>query len=132
MAQTLTSLLFHIVFSTKDRVDMIPAELETKLYAYVGGIVDNPNGSLLAAGGTANHVHLLVSHSKSAALCDTMEGLKKDSSKWIKTQGAGLRGFQWQAGYGAFSIGQSNVPALKRYIADRRRTIEKCHFKRNC
>jgi putative transposase len=117
VAQTFTSLLFHVVFSTKDRLDLIPAELEPKLYAYFGGIVENQGGRLLAAGGTANHVHLLISHSKSLALVDTMEGLKKNSSKWIKTQDARLIRFHWQAGYAAFSIGQSSVGALKRYLA---------------
>ncbi len=117
MAQTFTSLLMHVVFSTKDRADLIPAPLESKLYAYLGGITQNQSGRLLAAGGTANHVHLLVSHSKTVSLADYMENLKKDSSKWIKTQDPRCRTFRWQDGYGAFTIGQSNVAALKRYIA---------------
>jgi putative transposase len=118
----------HIVFSTKDRVDLIPAALEPKLCAYLGGITDNLGGRLLAAGGTENHVHLLVSQSKTLALADYMENLKKDSSKWIKTQDARCRAFRWQDGYGAFTIGQSNVAALKRYIATQKEHHRKVSF----
>ena len=68
MAQTLTSLLVHIVFSTKHRADLITPEIEPELYAYLGGIAANNQALLLAAGGTANHVHLLISQSKNVAL----------------------------------------------------------------
>lgn len=117
MAQTLTSLLVHVIFSTKNRADLIPPEIEPKLHAYLGGIAKGKGCVALGIGGTANHVHLLVSMSKNLALSDLMEDLKKDSSKWIKTQAAGLGDFYWQEGYGAFSIGQSGVGDLKDYIA---------------
>ena len=61
MAQTLTSLLVHIVFSTKHRADLITPEIEPKLFAYIGGILNNEKSVLLASGGTMNHIHLLVS-----------------------------------------------------------------------
>lgn len=128
MAQTFTSLLLHIVFSTKDREDLIPAALEPQLYAYMGGIVKRQGGCLMSAGGTANHVHLLVSHSKSIAVSTSLEDLKKDSSKWIKTKDARLHSFFWQTGYGAFSIGQSAVPKLKRYIANQKEHHKKVSF----
>ena len=128
MAQTFTSLLFHLVFSTKDRADIIPAAVEPRLYAYLGGITKNQGGCLLAAGGTANHVHLLVSHSKTIAIADYMEILKKDSSKWIKTQDPRCKAFRWQDGYGAFTIGQSSVAALKRYIAVQKEHHRKVSF----
>lgn len=70
MAQTLVSLLVHIIFSTKHRADFITPEIEPDLYAYLGGIARQHQASLLAAGGTANHVHLLVSQSKNMALSD--------------------------------------------------------------
>jgi REP element-mobilizing transposase RayT len=72
---------------------------------------------LLTIGGTANHVHLLVSLSKNVALSGLVMNVKKDSSKWIKTKGVGFRDFHWQDGYGAFTVGESQVAALSKYIA---------------
>jgi putative transposase len=117
MAQTLVSLLVHLVFSTKNRADVITPEVEPDLFAYLSGTINQLDSRCLASGGTANHVHLLVSLSKNHALSWAVGEIKKASSKWIKTKGAGFRQFGWQDGYGAFSIGQSNVTALKRYIA---------------
>jgi REP element-mobilizing transposase RayT len=70
----------------------------------------------LKIGGTANHLYLLVSQSKNVALAFLLEELKKTSSKWIKRQDLSFRSFRWQDGYAAFTIGQSNIPALTRYI----------------
>jgi len=117
MAQTPVSLLVHLVFSTKHRADLITPEVEADLYAYMAATLKNHDARCLAAGGTPNHVHLLVSLSKNSALAAVVAELKKSSSKWIKTKGQGFRDFGWQDGYGAFSIGQSNVAALVRYIA---------------
>jgi putative transposase len=113
MAQTLVCLRVHVVFATKDRRPMITPEVESELYAYLGGTMKNLDSHCLAAGGTANHVHLLISQSKNMALSRLMEEIKKSSSKWIKTKGATLRTFGWQDGYGAFTIGQSQVEALQ-------------------
>ena len=116
MAQTLTRLLVHVVFSTKERRNLIIPAVEPHLHAYLGGICRNRESPALAIGGTENHVHLLLSLSKRIALSDLMMTLKKDSSKWIKTRGDAFRDFHWQDGYGAFSIGQSQVRALTDYI----------------
>ena len=86
MAQTLTSLLVHIVFSTKDRQDLIDTNIEPRLYSYLGGIARKMESRLLDAGGTANHVYLLISQSKKIALATLLEELKKSSSIWIKQQ----------------------------------------------
>ena len=117
MAQTLVSLLVHVVFSTKNREPIITPEIEPELFAYIGGILKNNESRLLDAGGTADHVHLLISQSKNIALSSLMKDVKKDSSLWIKTKGRAFRNFHWQDGYGGFSIGRSNVDELKRYIA---------------
>ena len=129
MSQTLVSLLVHLVFSTKNRVDFITPDIELDLFAYFSGTLNHHESRCLAAGGTANHVHLLVSMSKNIALSALVGELKKSSSKWIKTKGERFGEFGWQDGYGAFSIGESSVTALKRYIArqkehHRRRTFE--------
>ena len=120
MAQTLVSLLLHVVFSTKNRTDLITPEIEPELFAYMGGILRNNQSRLLDAGGTANHVHLLISQSKNLALSALLKDVKKDSSKWIKTKDRKFKDFHWQDGYAGFSIGQSNAPALKRYIAQQK------------
>jgi REP element-mobilizing transposase RayT len=117
MAQTLTRLLVHAIFSTKNRANLIKPEIEPELYAYMGGICRNAGSPLLAAGGTANHVHLLISLAKTQCVGELMMAVKKDSSKWIKTKAAYFTGFQWQEGYGAFTIGESQVDDLKVYIS---------------
>jgi putative transposase len=117
MAQTLVSLLVHVVFSTKYRADLITPEIEPDLYAWLGGIARKRESRLLAAGGTANHVHLLLSPSKNIALSPLIAELKKGSSVWIKTQGREFADFHWQDGYGGFSVGQSQIPALRSYFA---------------
>lgn len=115
MAQTLTRLLVHIIFTTRLREDLIPEDFEPDLHAYIGGTCRGHGSVLLDAGGTANHIHLLVSLAKTGAVSDLLMQVKKDSTKWLK--GRGVRGFQWQEGYGAFSVGASQLPALRRYFA---------------
>ena len=128
MAQTLTSLLVHIVFSTKHRADLITPEIEPKLFAYIGGILNNEKSVLLASGGTMNHIHLLVSQSKTMALSDLVKDVKQGSSKWIKTQGREFASFHWQDGYGAFTIGKSQVETLRGYLAKQKVHHQKQSF----
>ena len=120
MAQTLVSLLVHVIFSTKNRQSLITPEIEPELFAYLGGILNNNQSRLIDAGGTTDHVHLLISQSKNVALSALMKDLKKDSSLWIKTKGAAFRDFHWQDGYGAFSISKADLPGLKKYLANQR------------
>ena len=120
MAQTLTRILVHVVFSTKERRNLIIPAVEHELHAYLGGICRNRESPALAIGGTENHVHLLISLSKNIALSELMMLLKRDSSKWIKTNGNAFRDFHWQDGYGAFSIGESQVRAVTDYIREQR------------
>jgi REP element-mobilizing transposase RayT len=129
MATTFTRLLVHIVFSTKNRAPLITPEVEEGLYAYMKGIAKNHASPVLEINGTSDHVHLLVSLSKRIAVADLLENLKKDSSLWIKTQGPQYKGFYWQEGYGAFTIGESAVTALKRYIANQKQHHRKVTFK---
>ena len=128
MAQTLVSLLVHVIFSTKNREPFISPRLEPELFAYIGGILKNQNSRLLDAGGTADHVHLLISQSKNVSLSSLMKDLKKDSSFWIKTKGRQFDNFHWQDGYGAFSIGHSQIAALKKYISQQKEHHRKRTF----
>jgi putative transposase len=128
MAQTLVSLLVHVVFSTKHREDFITPEIEDDLYAYLGGVARKHQSRLLAAGGTANHVHLLISQSKNVALSRLIAELKKASSVWLKTKGREFTNFHWQDGYGGFSIGESQIPALRSYFANQKQHHQKKTF----
>ncbi len=120
MAQTLVSLYVHIVFSTKNRVDMIQTDIEEELWAYIGGILKNNKSKLLASNGTQNHIHLLISLGKTIALSELVGDIKRDSSKWIKTFGEHYQNFQWQDGYGAFSVGYTQIADVKTYIANQK------------
>ncbi len=115
MAQTFVALYVHIIFSTKDRRALIETEIEPELFAYMGGIVKNNRPRLIAANGTTDHVHLLVSLHKNFNLPELIGDIKRDSSKWLKTKGCRL--FQWQDGYGAFSVGHTQIEDVKKYIA---------------
>lgn len=116
MPQSLANLLVHIIFSTKHRANLIAPEIESELYAYIGGIIANNKSKLLAAGGTENHVHLLISLSKTIALSELIGDIKRNSSRRIKTKNPKFANFEWQDGYGAFSIGQSQIEMIKNYI----------------
>lgn len=117
MAQTLVNILVHVIFSTKQRRHLIKMEIQPSLHAYLAGTLKNLDSPCVAIGGTSNHVHVLMALSKKAGLSEVVGELKKSSSKWIKTKGPAYAHFAWQEGYGAFSIGQSQVAVLKRYIA---------------
>ena len=129
MAQTLVSLMVHVIFSTKNREAFVTPEIEPELFAYMGGILKNHESRLLDAGGTPDHVHLLVSQSKNVSLSSLLKDVKKDSSSWIKTKGSQFRNFHWQDGYGAFSIGKSDIHGLKKYIAGQKEHHRKRTFK---
>ena len=116
------------MFSTKNRLSMITPNVESELYAYMGGVMKNLDSRCLAAGGTENHVHLLISQSKNIALSKLMEEIKKSSSKWIKTKDPALKTFAWQEGYGSFSIGQSQVEPVQQYIARQKERHKKETF----
>lgn len=128
MAQTLFSSYFHIVFSTKNRFGFIDREIEDELYAYIVGTVRSYDGRLLKAGGTSNHIHLMVSTSKNYLIPDVIGNIKRDSSKWIKTKGRMLSKFAWQDGYSAFSIGYTQLSAVKKYIGNQKEHHKKKLF----
>jgi putative transposase len=126
MPQSLIKILVHVVFSTKDHVDLIPLELEDELYKYIHGIVENNLAKLLIAGGIANHIHLLISIGKND-VPDLIGDIKRSTSTWMKKKG--VRKFYWQKGYGAFSIGQSKVAVVSRYIRDQKEHHQKQDYK---
>ena len=101
--------------STKYREPLVTAQVEPGLHSYMAGILRKKRCPALTIGGTPDHVHVLFLLARTISVSEVVEDLKKDSSRWIKTQGASFGAFSWQEGYGAFSIGQSGVEA-RRYI----------------
>jgi len=128
MAHTFTNLLTHVIFSTKDRLPHIDAELKAPLLAYMGGIVRELYGTAMTINGTADHVHLLVRLPPTISLADAMRVLKTNSSRWVHEKWPSHCAFAWQTGYGAFSVSQSNVASVVRYIAEQERHHRKVSF----
>lgn len=116
MSQSLVKNLVHLVYSTKQRSPWIPADVRPRLFAYQAGIFAQWDSPALIVGGADDHVHALFSLSKNYALKKIVEEVKKRSSKWMKAEGTGNPEFYWQNGYAAFSVSQSNVQAVRRYI----------------
>ena len=125
MSQSLSKQYIHIVFHTKYNQDLIKPDVETELYAYLGGILQHNKSVPIAINGIENHVHILCIMSKNISLAYLLEELKRNSSRWIKTKGADYTDFAWQGGYGGFSVSQSKVDVVKKYIKD-----QKEHHKR--
>lgn len=113
MAHQYPNVIIHCVFSTSGRRDLIPADLQPRLWKYLGGIGANHDIPVLVAGGTANHAHVLISLPANMSIAKTVQLLKANSSRWIGEHGID---FHWQEGYGAFSVSASNVDAVRRYI----------------
>ena len=125
MSQTLTRLLVHAVWSTKLRRELITPDIQPDLFTYIGGICRNLECPLIEIGGVEDHIHVLFNLSKNLALAEAIMHIKKDSSKWIKPR---VRGFGWQDGYGGFTIGASQVPAVRRYIKTQRQHHTRMSF----
>ncbi len=129
MPQSLFKILVHVVFSTKNRVDLIAPEIENDLFGYIHGIVENNVSKLIIANGTSNHVHLLISLGKKIDITELIGDIKRSSSGWIKKQDSAYSNFYWQKGYGAFSIGQSQVETVVNYIKRQKLHHQKQDFK---
>jgi putative transposase len=116
MTQSLVKILIHAVFSTKNRENLISQQIEPQLFGYFSGIVENNKSKLILANGTENHVHLLISIGKTLSISELIGDIKRDSSVWIKKQDLQFNNFRWQEGYGAFSVGQTQVDEVLKYI----------------
>jgi putative transposase len=117
MPQSLSSILIHLIFSTKNREPFLAPFIERELHPYMAKIFRSLKSPSLAIDGTSDHIHALFSLGRVIKIADLVEEVKTESSKWIKTKGREFEDFHWQRGYGAFSVGQSQVSAIKRYIA---------------
>ena len=125
MSDSYTNLLYHIVFSTKDRRPLITPEYELRLYDYIGGTLRRAGGISLELNGTEDHIHLLAKLRPDRAVSDVLRDLKANASGWMHDVFPSLKDFSWQRGYGAFTVSQSNVEEVRRYI-----TKQKEHHRR--
>ena len=118
MSQSLAKIIVHLIYSTKHREAVIEPEVRPGLYAYQAGIFSDMGSPAIEIGGTADHVHALFELSKAEELCKVIEVVKKESSKWMKTQGPEFGNFYWQGGYGAFSVSPAHAQKARAYILD--------------
>ncbi len=114
MPQSLSLVILHIVFSTKDRAPVLIEPLRSKLHAYLATVARDTESDCYRVGGTADHVHLAIRMSRTTTVAQLVKDLKTSSSQWLKAQS--LTDFAWQRGYGAFSVSPSGLEALRRYI----------------
>ena len=116
MGHTYTSLVYHIVFSTRQRRHLIGDDLLPRLVKFVGGIIRKRTGKLLAMNGPEDHVHLLAGLCPKLAVSDQVRDIKALSSGWVRDLSPSFKLFGWQEGYAAFSVGNSNISKVARYI----------------
>ena len=129
MPDSYTNLLYHITFSTKDRRPLITPEYEIRLYDYMGGTIRKVGGISLELNGTEDHLHLLAKLRPDYALSDVLRELKANATGWMHDVFPSLKNFSWQRGYGAFTVSQSNVEAVRRYIARQKDHHRKVSFR---
>jgi len=116
MGSTLTHLVYHIVFSTKNRQNTVTPTLRETLYPYIGGIIRGEKGTALKIGGTKDHVHILAALPPTLTVSEALRCIKGNSSKWVNEGGSLKAHFEWQRGYGAFTVSESMVETVSRYI----------------
>ncbi|NOY42947.1 MAG: IS200/IS605 family transposase [Planctomycetes bacterium] len=120
MSQSLSNVLLHIVFSTKNRQQWIDTKLEQELFPYIAKICNELDCPIHKVGGTDDHIHIACSLARTVEISKLLATIKANSSRWIKSKGSHVENFSWQNGYGVFSVGQSQLDSLKKYIAGQR------------
>jgi len=126
MAHSYTNLLYHIVYATKERRPLIDDEFQPRLYDYIGGTIRGLKSTSLEIGGVEDHVHILAKLPPTIAVADFLEKLKANTSKWAKSV---RREFGWQEGYSAFTVSESQVNRVRRYIQNQREHHAKVSFR---
>ena len=128
MAHSYISCLMHCVFSTSQRQKFISQDLQRRLWPFMGGIARENNWKTLAIGGVEDHVHLLLSLPATTPIAKAIQVIKGGSSKWVHENFPERRDFAWQEGYGAFSVGVSQIEATVHYIQTQREHHRKRTF----
>jgi REP element-mobilizing transposase RayT len=121
MSQSLSKLYVHIIFHVKNNNVLIREDEEKELYSYIGGIIKANEAIPIKINGTENHLHILTTMSKNLSLAKFVEEIKRNSSRWIKSKGEHYRFFAWQGGYAGYSVSQSKVDVVGKYIENQKR-----------
>lgn len=129
MSSTLTNLLYHIVFSTKNREPIINKPIRADLYKYIGCIIRGEGGTLLEIGGMPDHLHLVVRFKAEPSVATMVKIIKSKSSKWLNEQPKRPGRFEWQRGYAAFTVSVSQLEPVRSYVRNqeqhhRRKTFQ--------
>ncbi|MDA0767617.1 MAG: transposase [Verrucomicrobia bacterium] len=112
-------MYLHLIFSTKDRYPYLgDSTLRGELHAYMAGVVQGLDCDPVEIGGVADHVHALIVHPRTRTIAEVLKEMKRVTTYWAKNRDDGMAKFKWQAGYGAFSVSQSNVAVVSEYIRD--------------
>jgi putative transposase len=129
MPQSLSAVYIHLVFSTKDRRPFLCDKLRRQsLHPYLGAISKQLDCPPLIVGGVEDHVHLLCRFARTITQAEWVKEIKRVSNLWLKEQARDMWDFQWQGGYADFSVSQSNLPQVTRYIAQQEQHHKKMSF----
>jgi putative transposase len=128
MANTYTQIYIQCVFAVKHRDAMIIADWESRLHAYIGGIIKNQKHKPLAINGMPDHIHLFFGYNPTIAIPDAVSEINKASTEFIR-EDIGSKKFQWQEGYGAFSYSRGQLDAVCKYIENQKMNHQKRTFK---
>ncbi|MDR0392053.1 MAG: transposase [Planctomycetaceae bacterium] len=129
MTQSLSQLYVHIIFHVKNNGILIRQEDEPELYAYIGGIISRQDSFPIQINGMEDHLHILSSMSKNISLAKYVEEIKKSSSKWMKTKSESYNHFAWQGGYAGYSVSQTKIAIVKKYIQNQKEHHKTMSFK---
>ncbi len=128
MPQSLSLVIVHVIFSTKDRAPSIIGSVRLDLHAYLATVARNAGCEAYRVGGVNDHVHLAIRLSRTLTMADLVQSLKVSSSIWMKKVAAGRADFSWQRGYGCFSVSPKDLDALVTYIDDQENRHRKQTF----
>jgi putative transposase len=116
MSQSLSKVILHIIFSTKDRQPWLDTDVRPRMHAYLAIVCRDLGAELVRVGGVRDHVHIVTTLPRTLSQAQFIEQIKKASSKWVKDLDAQYRGFFWQRGYGAFSVSPSQLDGMLQYV----------------
>ena len=128
MPQSLARILVHVVFSTKNREPVLSSGIRPLLFGYLASVGRDLGCEVFRVGGVADHVHLAIDLGRTMAIATFVQKVKQTSSAWLKEQPGGPRHFEWQVGYGSFSVGQSQLEVLLDYVANQEEHHRKVTF----
>ena len=128
MSNTYTQIHIHSVFAVQNRMSLISAHWNERLYQYITAIIQNKGHKLLSINGMPDHVHILFGMRPTQSLSDLMQDVKGDSSRWINENHFVLGKFSWQEGYGGFSYSKSQISAVAKYIENQEKHHERKTF----